>query len=274
MRLDRATPSVFYYEDPDVIYKGRWRACMKVAAWQAPLLKSGSMDALVLIQRRVEQCEADKISFLCCPEAILGGLADYSHDPTRFAIATDRVRAVFAPLASNTVTTIVGFTELADGGNLYNSAAVLHRGRLAGVYRKRYPAIRTSVYSAGADTPVFRVGGLTFGIVICYDSNFSEPALRMTSLGATVLFVPTNNGLPHSKTEKDLAAQARETDVARARENNLWIVRADVVGRTSELVSAGSSEIVRPDGTVLLSAQEFVEEILVADIGDGSRIRS
>jgi predicted amidohydrolase len=220
-----------------------------------------------LIQRRVEQCEAVEVSFLCCPEAILGGLADYSHDPTSFAVATGRIASVLAPLASDTVTTIVGFTELADDGRLYNSAAVWYRGRVAGVYRKRHPAIRRSVYAAGADTPVFRVDGLTFGIVICYDSNFSEPAFRMAEQGATVLFVPTNNGLPHSRAQEDLGGQAREADVARATENNLWIIRADVAGRTSDLVSAGSSEIVRPNGTMLLSARAFVEDILIADVG-------
>src|SRR5262245_44533360 len=144
---------------------------MRVAAYQAPLLESGSMKALALIQAKVDQCEADDIAILCCPEAILGGLADYDGDPTRFAIARSRISPVLAPLTSNTVTTIVGFTELADDGALYNSAAVLHRGTVAGVYRKQHPAIRRSVYARGTDTPVFQLNGLTFGIVICYDSN-------------------------------------------------------------------------------------------------------
>lgn len=194
---------------------------MKVAAYQAPLLNPGSMDALELIRRRVEQCAAEGVALLCCPEALLGGLADYSHDPTRFAVATGRIGALLAPLASDIVTTIVGFTELADDGRLYNSAAIWHRGVVAGVYRKRFPAIRRSVYAAGSDTPIFHADGLTFGIVVCHDSSFSEPVSRMAAQGATVLFVPTNNSLPHSRLGEDLVRQARETDVARATENNL-----------------------------------------------------
>jgi hypothetical protein len=54
---------------------------MKVAAYQAPLLAEGSMYALDLIQERVAWCEAERIAVLCCPEAILGGLADYSENP-------------------------------------------------------------------------------------------------------------------------------------------------------------------------------------------------
>ena len=113
------------------------------------------MDALGLIRTRVEWCEAEGVTILCCPEAILGGLADYSGDPTQFAIAADagRLDSALAPLASDTVTTIVGFTELADGGRLYNSAAVFQRGSVAGLYRKLYPAINRSVYEAGCKVP-------------------------------------------------------------------------------------------------------------------------
>jgi predicted amidohydrolase len=42
---------------------------------------------------------------------------------------------VLAALASSSVTTIVGFTELTGGGLLHNSAAVIHRGSVIGVYR-------------------------------------------------------------------------------------------------------------------------------------------
>ena len=80
------------------------------------------------------------------------------------------------------MTTIVGFTELAADNRLYGiSAAVFQRGSVVGVYRKRHPAINRSVYAAGRETPVFRAGALTFGIVICYDSNFTEPARLMAA---------------------------------------------------------------------------------------------
>jgi predicted amidohydrolase len=240
---------------------------MNVAAYQTPLLESGSMEALSLIQRRVEQCELRNIAILCCPEAILGGLADNSRDPTPFAIATSRIGSVLAPLASDTVTCIVGLTELADDGRLYNAAAVLHRGTIAGVYRKRYPAIRRSVYEAGTETPVFRVDGLTFGIVICYDSNFPGLAARSAAQGATVLFVPSNTALPHSRAGEDIVTQARECDVARAIENKMWIIRADVAGQTSELASVGSSGIVRPDGSLVMGATRLGEDFLVTDVG-------
>jgi predicted amidohydrolase len=239
---------------------------LRVAAYQTPLLAPNSIDALGLIRMQVEWCEAEGVTILCCPEAILGGLADYAAHPTELAIAAGRLDAALAPLASDTVTTIVGFTELAEGGRLYNSAAVFERGSVAGLYRKLYPAIHRSVYEAGREIPVFRVGELTFGIVICNDSNYSEPARLMAAQGATALFVPTNNGLSPNRAGAELVAEARNVDIARAVENRMWVIRADVAGRTDELVSYGSSGIVDPNGRVVQSARQWSEDLIVADL--------
>ncbi len=140
---------------------------------------------------------------------------------------------------------------------------MFHRGRVAGVYRKQHPAIRRSVYSAGSLSPVFQVGELTFGIVICNDSNFSEPARAMAALGATALFVPTNNGLPDNRAYPELVREARAADIARAVENRVWVIRADVAGENGELTSYGSSGIVDPEGKVA--------DTLVAELERNSR---
>jgi predicted amidohydrolase len=87
----------------------------------------------------------------------------------------------------------------------------------------------------------------------------------MASQGATALFVPTNNGLPLEKA--DVVLGARNADIARATENRVSVIRADVAGRAAGLVSYGSSGIVGPDGTVLQSAQRLTEDLLVADLG-------
>ena len=240
---------------------------MKVAAYQAPLRSAGSLEAIELIQERVAWCESEAVSILCCPEAILGGLADYSENPARFAIRPDdgQLAKVLAPLASDTVTLIIGLTELAED-RLYNTAAVFHRGRVAGVYRKLYPALRRSVYSGGSAAPVFRVSELAFGIVICNDSNFSEPAKAMAAQGARALFVPTNNGLPNHRAYPELVQEARASDVARAVENRVWVIRADVAGANRELMSYGSSGIVDPSGKVIREANLQCADLLVADV--------
>jgi predicted amidohydrolase len=238
---------------------------VKLAAYQAPLLPPGALrEAIELIRPRIEWCEAESIAILCCPEAVLGGLADQAADPSTFAIDAQAggLAAILAPLASETVATIVGFTEAGEQGRLYDSAAVFHRGAVAGVYRKQYPAINRSIYDAGDRAPIFAIGGLTFGILICNDSNFDEPARTLASQGARVLFIPTNNALPPDKA--DVVDRAKVVDTALARAHRTAVVRADVAGRAGGLISHGCSWIVDAAGTTLCSARHLSEDLAVA----------
>ena len=91
------------------------------------------------------------------------------------------------------------------------------------------------------------------------------------SAGVAILFVPTNNGLPPEKTPADLVDRARNCDSARAIENRVWVIRADVAGSASGLTSGGASGIVDPDGAVRHSAARLKEDLLVAEIG-GARL--
>src|SRR5687767_4566495 len=113
------------------------------------------MAALEMIRERVRWCEAEGVDVLLCPEGVLGGLADDLPRPSDIAIDVENgdLGRVLQPLASATVTTIVGFSE-ASSGALYNSAAVYAQGQVLGVYRKRHPARRVSVYAAGTQSPV------------------------------------------------------------------------------------------------------------------------
>jgi 5-aminopentanamidase len=244
---------------------------MKVAAYQAPLSAINSLEVIDLIREQVIRCEAQGVEILCCPEGVLGGLADYATRPADIAIDAEggQLQALLAPLANDRVTTILGFTEIARSGLLYNSAAVFHRGAVIDIYRKLYPARNRSVYAAGDTLPVFTVGGLTFGIIICNDSNYYEPARIMAAQGAAALFMPTNNGLPPAKAAPELVAEARNVDIARAIENSVAVIRADVAGRMENLVSYGSSGIVDRNGLVLRSARQLCSDLIVAEITPG-----
>ena len=231
------------------------------------------MKILGLIREQIDWCQSQEVEILCCPEGVLGGLADYASHPAGIAINIEsgQLHALLAPLASDRVAAIVGFTEIDRSGRLYNSAAVFHQGAVIGIYRKLHPAINKSVYAAGDKTPVFTLGGLTFGSLICRDSNDSEPAKAMAAQGATALFVPTNNGLPPTKAGPELVAEASNVDITRAIENGVYVIRADVAGRTEGLVAYGSSEIVAPDGRVLKSARQLEPGLIVADIETAPR---
>jgi predicted amidohydrolase len=164
------------------------------------------------------------------------------------------------------VTTIIGFTERDNDGHLYNAAAVFANGAVLGIYRKLHPAIHRSVYRAGEEAPVFTVGGVTFGVLLCRDSLFAGPARLMVSRGAQILFVPTNNGMPSAKGGAELVEEARACDVARAAESGVPVVRADVAGVAGDLASYGSTGIVNRDGRVLGTAPALASELVIGEV--------
>jgi predicted amidohydrolase len=241
---------------------------VRVAAYQAPLAATRSRDVLRLIAAQVARCEAAGVEILCCPEAVVGGLADYVAPAHRLVLPADAapLADALAPLASATVTVVVGYTERDAAGRLFNAAAVLRGGAVVGRYRKLHPAIRRSVYTAGDETPVFTAGALTFGVLLCRDSAFTEPAQGMVARGAAALLVPTNNGLPADRAHARIAADARRVDVERATAYGVSVIRADVAGAAGDLVSHGSTGIVGPDGRVLAEPLPLEAGLVTAEL--------
>src|SRR5436190_20887684 len=80
------------------------------------------------------------------------------------------------------------------------------------------------------------------------------------------MFVHTNNSLPPTKGEPGRVAETMNVDIARAIENGVSVIRADVAGRTECLVSYGASGIVDRDGMVLQSARQLDVDFIMADI--------
>ena len=117
---------------------------MKIAVYQSTVAATISIrDAIANVGTQLEWCDANGADMLCCPEGMLGGLADYSRSPGSIAlsVADGELEQLITPLARHSAACIVGFTERADTGELYNAAAVVKEGSLLGVYRKVHPAI-------------------------------------------------------------------------------------------------------------------------------------
>ena len=141
-----------------------------------------------------------------------------------------------------------GLCERADDGRLYNSAVVLDRGRLSGVYRKAHLWGRESeFFTPGSgpplvvDTSVGRVG-----VMICYDLEFPEWTRMAALAGAEVLAVPTNWPLaPRPAGERP--AEVLKAQAAAAT-NRVVVAVADRCGREREVDWVGGSMILDPDG--------------------------
>jgi predicted amidohydrolase len=125
-----------------------------------------------------------RADFLCFPE---GYLSNYRAD---LAVHLDgpRMRGLVRYTEQCDVVVIVGLSEL-NAGEVYNTALVLHRGQSLGVYRKTMlTESDKKVFAPDYSLPVFVAKGITFGVIICHDSSFIEPALTMRWKGARLLF--------------------------------------------------------------------------------------
>ena len=93
---------------------------------------------------------------------------------------------------------ILGFLEI-DCDHLYNTAALLGPdGALVGKYRKTHFVQGYDVNPAGylprKEYPVFRVGPMNVGMMICFDRTLPEPARLLTLGGADVIACPAYGG--------------------------------------------------------------------------------
>jgi predicted amidohydrolase len=122
-----------------------------------------------------------------------------------------------------------------SGSAVYNTAVLIDRdGTLVGTYRKVYLP-REEVeggLTAGSSYPVFATDFGTVGLMICWDTQFADPARALALAGAELLLVPIAGG--------------NETLVrARAIENRVFVASSGYDYPT---------QVIDPDGKVLGSA--------------------
>ncbi len=167
---------------------------------------------------------------------------------------------------------LVGFPERHDGQR-HNAMAVIRDGRVMQVCRKQclpnYTVFDERRYFTPGNTPcVFDVDGMRFGVVICEDIWFPEPAAGAKRAGAQVLLVP--NGSPYHTRQQALR---REQTAARASETGLPIVYVNRMGGQDELVFDGASFVLDADGTLAQQLPAWHEAVAIVDF-DGVRPRA
>lgn len=136
--------------------------------------------------------------------------------------------------------------EISDDRVFNTLFYVSPKGEVAGRYQKihLFPLIEEHAYiTAGSlpltvDTPWCRIGGM-----ICFDLRFPELARRLALLGARVLLVPAQ--FPHPRQDHWITLLR-----ARAIENQLYMVAANIVGSSGKQEFFGHSCVVDPWGQV------------------------
>jgi predicted amidohydrolase len=237
---------------------------IKIAACQL-LPAPGAKDRKNQFQHFLKLAERDKIDFLCLPEGFFTGY--YADEKLARKHALDVNEEAFAEWVGITVgysvTVIVGFNELA-GIKLFDSAAVIENGSLLGIQRKHY--LYHNYFSSGIDFSPFQTKGITFGVLICLDTNYFEPARLLALKRASILFSPMCNKVsinhPYAK-----RPQYYSHFVARSFENRCWLVTSDWVWPDDgDIVCPGHTVIYNPDGQEVARSEKGEEQVLVYEI--------
>ncbi len=124
-----------------------------------------------------------------------------------------------------------------EGPVVYNTAVLIDRqGAVVGKYRKVYLP-REEVdggLTPGVAYPVFTTDFGKIGIMICWDSQYADPARALAVQGAEIIFVPA-------------AGASTVLLRARALENHVFVVSA---------VYDGDTAVIDPKGEVLYSTRD------------------
>ncbi len=161
---------------------------------------------------------------------------------------------------------IVGFVDRV-GRNLYNAAAIIHKGTVKGVAHKMLlpnygPFDEKRYFAAGEKSVVFQYGKILFGLNICEDIwHATGPTHKQAKAGAKLIL--NINASPYYMGKIKL----REKIVkSQAKENNVHVIYANLVGGQDELVFDGQSIVVDPKGRLVTLAKAFKEDLLVTDL--------
>jgi predicted amidohydrolase len=161
--------------------------------------------------------------------------------------------------------------ELSDDGQMRNASALMSpAGETVAVYRKIHlfdvevegVSYRESdVEAPGEEIVVADAGGLPVGLSVCYDLRFPELFRIMAVQGARAFSLPAAFTVPTGRAHWELLVRAR------AVENQAFVVAAGQAGpHPGDHHSFGHSLVADPWGTVLASAGEELEHVVVADL--------
>ena len=188
-----------------------------------------------------------------------------------------------AALSDDRLAILCGFVDrnpASSGKALYNSAALCHRGVVAGRYRKcllpTYDVFdEARHFEPGGAVRPLELGGVRLGVTVCEDVWVDPPAggrrlyrrdpvAEVAAAGADLLI-----NLSASPFELGKARVRREMISREAAEHRRFFVYVNQVGGNDELVFDGHSLIADPTGHVVVRARDFAPDLLVYDVPVG-----
>ncbi len=167
--------------------------------------------------------------------------------------------------ATLSIAIVCGVSEQ-DGSSIYNSLVFVdQQGKIAAKYRKTHlyavaPVEEQKCFASGDKFGSFAVGDLRFGFSICYDLRFPE-IYRKLVVEQNVDALIVSSAWPFPRLE-----HFRTLVLARAIENQSYVIASNRVGKDEDLWFCGSSAIIDPRGVTVASASADREELVEADV--------
>jgi NAD+ synthase (glutamine-hydrolysing) len=238
---------------------------LRVALCQIDAVVGDFERNVTLVLERLEQAEGLDADLAVFPELCLTGYPpeDLILEPA-FVRASEHALETVAT-RSGRCAAVVGCVLEDDG--LRNAAGIVANGQLRGqTYKQRLPNYgvfdEERWFEPGRDDPpLFVIGGVPVGVVICEDAWAKEPIAGLARRGAALVTV--SNASPYR-----VSARRERYDILEARtaESHRPIVYVNLVGGQDELVFDGGSLVVDADGKVVASAEQFREGVVAVDL--------
>ena len=221
----------------------------------------------------VEQAVSLGVDLLTFPELAICGYPpeDLLFKPKFIAENLRSLEKVAA--ASSGLSVVIGFVDAEE--DIYDAAAVIHDGRLVGVYHKiflpNYGVFDENRYfRAGSECPVYVIGGVNVGVNICEDIWYeSGPAAVQVGAGAEVII-----NISASPYHAGKGSFRERMIAARATDNLAIFAYNNLVGGQDELVFDGGSLVMDEQGSLLARGKRFAEDMVVADLDIASVFRA
>lgn len=202
---------------------------------------------------------------VCFPELAITG-----YPPEDLVLKPSFVRDNLAQLdfvakAAQDIAAVVGFVD--QDGDLFNSAAFLHEGKVRAIYHKvflpNYGVFDEKRYfEPGHACPMVDWNGVRIGLSVCEDCWFpAGPMAWEAHHGAQLLI--NINGSPYHYGKR---APREEMVRGRAVDYGCYVAWVNTVGGQDELVFDGNSVVFDPNGAALAHAESLVPELLICDI--------
>jgi len=156
---------------------------------------------------------------------------------------------------------VTGLNERA-GDRLYNSAVLVSRRGVEGVYRKLHLFMNEKDCFMPGDLglPVFARPYGVIGMQVCFDWAMYEGWRVLALKGAALICHPSCLVLP---------GKAQRAIPVYAMTNRMFIATANRIGTEGELTFTGSSLVADPRGEIVARASETGEEVLTVEVDLG-----